>query len=76
MGLPVVYGELADEVEASYRRVRALASQPAAGELEDVTVYDYYPSQEQVREWIEQAGLVIEEIGTGNGYEYYVMSRK
>ena len=76
MGLPVVFGELADEVAASYERVKALDSQDVQGKLEDVTVYHYYPSTDQVREWIEQAGLAIEEKGTGNGYDHYVVRRE
>ena len=76
LGLPVVFGELADEVEASYERVKALNSQDMQGELEDVEVYHYYPSLEQVRAWIEQAGLVLEEEGIGNGYEHFVVRRK
>jgi SAM-dependent methyltransferase len=75
MGLPVVLGELADEVAASYEKVKAENPQGMPGELEDVTVYHYYPSREQVREWIEQAGLVIEETGTGNGYDHYIVRR-
>lgn len=76
MGLPVVFGELADEVEASYEQVKALSSQDVQGELADVTVYHFYPSLEQVRSWLERAGLVIEEQGTGNGYEHIVVRRK
>ena len=71
-----MFGELADEVEASYEQVKALASQDVQGELADVTVYHYYPSLEQVRSWIEQVGFVIEEEGTGNGYEHFVAMRK
>jgi hypothetical protein len=29
-----------------------------------------------VRRWIEQAGLVIEEEGTGNGYEHFVVRKR
>jgi hypothetical protein len=47
-----------------------------SGELADVTVYHYYPAQAQVQAWIEQAGLVIEEKGLGNGYEHYMVRRK
>lgn len=75
-GLPVVFGELADEVKASYDRVKALDSQEVQGELADVAVYHYYPSIEQVKEWIEQAGLVIEEKGIGNRYDHYVVRRE
>lgn len=76
MGLPVVFGELADEVEESYERVTALGSRQVPGELADVTVYHYYPLSQQVREWIELAGMAIEEQGTGNGYDHYVVRRK
>jgi len=75
MGLPVVFGELADAVEASYERVRALRSPGVPGDVADVAVYHYYPSLEQVRAWIAQAGLAIEEEGTGNGYEHLLVRR-
>jgi len=39
-------------------------------------VYHYYPSLEQVRAWIGQAGLVIEEEGTGNGYEHFIVRKR
>ncbi len=75
MGLPVVFGELADETEAAYQQVKALQSQSVPGELASVDVYHYYPSVEQVREWIRQAGLTTEEEGVGSGY-YHFMARK
>ena len=75
MGLPVVFGELADEVEASYERVKALHSHGVPGELEDGAVYHYYPSPEQVRAWLEQSGLAIEEARTGDGYEHIVVRK-
>ena len=33
-------------------------------------------SLEQVRAWIGQAGLVIEEEGTGNGYEHFMVRKR
>lgn len=73
MELPVVFGELADEVEASYERVKALSCSPGEpGELASVSVYHFYPSLDQARAWIEQAGLAIEEEGTGSGYHHFV----
>jgi SAM-dependent methyltransferase len=75
-GLPVVFGEVADGVEEAYERVKALGPPVVSGELADVAVYHYYPSLEQVRAWIGQAGLVIEEEGTGNGYEHFVVRKR
>jgi len=75
-GLPVVFGEVADEVEEAYERVKALGPPEVSGELSDVAVYHYHPSLEQVRAWIGQAGLEIEEEGTGNGYEHFVVRKR
>lgn len=72
MGLPVVYGELADEVEAFYQKVAALSGPGVPDELGDPPVYHYYPSLEQARSWISQAGLVIEEEGSGHWYHHFL----
>lgn len=70
-GLPVVFGEVVDD--AAYDQ--AVQQPDISGEQADVSVYHYYPSLEQVREWIEQAGLTLEEEGTGNGYEHFLMRK-
>ena len=75
-GLPVVFGEVADEVEEAYKRVKALEPPEVSGELSDPAVYHYHPSLEQARAWIGQAGLVIEEEGTGNGYEHFLVRKR
>lgn len=72
MGLPVVFGELADVVESSYEQVKQFTAPEAPSELAGAAAYHYYPSLEQVRTWLEEAGFVIEEEGTGNGYEHFV----
>ena len=73
-GLPVVYGEVADQVEESYERMVASGGK---AEPEDEMVYHYVPSLEQVQEWIGQAGLVIEEEGTGPWYcEHFIMRKR
>jgi len=69
LGLPVVFGEVADKVEEAYERTKALEMSMVPDELADSAVYHYHPSLEQVRTWVRQAGLAIEEEGTGNGYE-------
>ena len=76
MGLPVVFGELADKVEASYEQVKTFDATGVPDELAGSAAYHYYPSLEQVRAWIEEAGLVVEEEGTGNGYEHFIVRRR
>lgn len=73
LGLPVVFGEVANQVEEAYER--AVASGGKA-EAEDVAVYHYHPPLEQAREWIGQAGLAIEEEGTGKWYEHFVVRKR
>jgi len=70
LGLPVVFGEVADQVEEAYERAVVY------GEVTDVSVYHYCPSLEQVRTWIDQAGFEIEEEGTGNEYEHFVVRKR
>jgi cyclopropane fatty-acyl-phospholipid synthase-like methyltransferase len=76
MGLPVVFGELADKVEASYEQVKTFDATGVPDELAGLAAYHYYPSLEQARAWIEEAGLVVEEEGTGNGYKHFIVRRK
>jgi cyclopropane fatty-acyl-phospholipid synthase-like methyltransferase len=68
-GLPVVFGEVADRVEEAYEQAMALDMPTVPDDLGDSAVYHYHPSLEQVRTWLSQAGLAIEEEGTGSGYE-------
>jgi cyclopropane fatty-acyl-phospholipid synthase-like methyltransferase len=75
LGLPVVYGEVADRVEQACAQVRALGTSALPPELADGAVYHYHPSLEQVRAWLAEAGLAIEEQGTGNWYEHFVVSK-
>jgi SAM-dependent methyltransferase len=75
-GLPVVLGELVSDVDLAYECVKASGMSVVSGELADKAVYHYYPSLEQVRTWIGQAGLAIEDEGAGNGYEHFVVRKK
>lgn len=74
-GLPVVLGEVVDGVDDAYERAR-VPGQPVPVGLADRAVYHYYPSLEQVRAWIDQAGLAIEEEGMGSGYHHFVARKK
>jgi len=75
LGLPVVLGEVVDNLDAVYTQVAAIDWQAIRGEIADVAVYHYYPRPEQVRAWLDQAGLAIEEEGTGDGYAH-LLARK
>jgi cyclopropane fatty-acyl-phospholipid synthase-like methyltransferase len=75
LGLPVVPGELADQVDEACERIKALGRPVTPEDLAGEAVYHYYPSLEQVRAWLGQAGLAIEEEGMGNGYEHFVMRK-
>ncbi len=75
LGLPVVFGEIADELDAAFAQVMALDAQAISGERADVATYHYYPSPEQVRAWLDQAGLAIEEEGAGDGYAHLLARR-
>lgn len=68
-GLPVVYGEIADEVDAAYQQALE------GGEVRDQCVYHFSPSLEQVRSWLEQAGFAVVEIGAGDEYQH-IIARK
>jgi SAM-dependent methyltransferase len=82
LGLPVVFGEVADKVEEAYARVKGMEMSMIPGDLADSAVYHYHPSMEQVRTWLGQVGLAIEEEGTGSGdehwkgYEHFVMRKR
>jgi cyclopropane fatty-acyl-phospholipid synthase-like methyltransferase len=69
-GLPVVFGEIADEVEEAYERTLGLPADEA--DEADEAAYHYCPPLEQVRAWIGQAGLVIEEEGARSWYAHFV----
>lgn len=64
MGLPVVYGEQVDDLEAAYNvamQQDPLDPNALAGERLDHTVYHYHPTMQQVHTWYAQAGFTIEE---------------
>jgi len=74
LGLPVVFGEVADE--AAFERAMAMEQIEVPDELTDRAVYHYYPPLKKVREWIHQAGFAIEEEGVGNGFHHFVVRKR
>ena len=72
-GLPVVFGEVADEVEIIYAKV--MRNEDIPDELLDKAVYHYCPAVEQVREWLAGEGFVIEVEEMGEWYRH-ILARK
>lgn len=84
LGLPAVYGEMVYLCEVDYEQAIARGEK---AEPEDYRLYNYNPPLEQVQTWISQAGLEIEEEGSGdevdayNGkliwkYEHFIMRKR
>ena len=72
MGLPVVYGELADQLNADYEKYKDMDPREIARSGAIISVYHYYPSENQVRAWLSGTGLTITETGTGHWYQHYL----
>ena len=64
------------EVKAAFEEAQQLGLPVVYGEWINDGVYHYYPSLEQVREWIQQAGLVIREEGEGDGYHHFLIRKE
>ena len=69
--------ELADELEvkAAFDEAQQLGLPVVYGEWINDDVYHYYPSLEQVREWVRRGGLTILEEGEGDGYHHFLMRK-
>lgn len=74
LGLPIVFGEVADQ--EAFEQAMAMEQIEVPDELTDRAVYHYYPPLGKVREWIDQAGLTIEEEGAGNGFHHFVLRKR
>ena len=72
-GLPVVLGEVVDEMNTAYPE--AMNQPEIPDEVAHNAVYRFYPPLEQVRAWIAQAGLVIVEEGHGSAAHHFIVSK-
>lgn len=73
-GLPVVPGEVVDEMDTAYPQ--AMSHLDVPGDVSHNAVYRFYPPLEQVRAWIEQAGLVIMTEGYGSALHHFIARRE
>ena len=66
-----------DEVEEAFRRQQRAGWPVVRGEWADQDeVYHYYPSMQQVREWLSGASLTVLEEGEGDGYHHFVVGKE
>jgi len=63
------------EIDTAFKKGKEQVLPIVHGECIDSTVYHYYPAMEQVREWVQQAGLAVMEDAEGDGY-HHVLTRK
>ncbi len=76
-GLPVVFGEVAAEVDETFEKVMAMEYGDIPDGLSDKAVYHYYPSVEQVRKWLDQEKFVIESEEMGiKWYRHFLVRKK
>jgi 2-polyprenyl-3-methyl-5-hydroxy-6-metoxy-1,4-benzoquinol methylase len=71
-GLPVVYGELAAEVDENFDKVMAMPLEAVPDELSDRAVYHYYPSLDQVRAWLAKEKFAIQAEDSGIWYRHFL----
>lgn len=69
--------EMQDEadVKAAFEEARIASLPVVHGEWINADVYHYYPSLDQVREWVQQAEFSILEEGEGDGYHHFLMHK-
>lgn len=72
--LPVVPGEVVDAFDTAYPQ--AMSQLEVSAEVAHNAIYRFYPPLEQVRAWIEQAGLVIVEEGHGGAVHHIIARRE
>jgi 2-polyprenyl-3-methyl-5-hydroxy-6-metoxy-1,4-benzoquinol methylase len=76
-GLPIVFGEVAAEVDEAFDKVMTMGYGDIPSELDDKAVYHYYPSVEQVRKWLDQEKFVIEAEDMGIiWYRHFLVRKK
>ena len=70
----MVPGEVVDEFDTAYPQ--AISQSAVPGDVAHNAVYRFYPPLEQVRAWIEQAGLVIVEERHGSALHHFIVEEK
>ena len=64
------------EIRQEYERARQAGLPVVYGERLDEEVYHYHPTNQQVREWVQQAGFEILAEADGEIWYYHILVRK
>lgn len=64
------------EIREAFERARQAGLPVVYGECPDEEVYHYHPTNQQVREWVRQAGFEILRDGNGEIWYYHILVRK
>jgi SAM-dependent methyltransferase len=65
-----------DEIKQAFERAQQAGLPVVYGEYPDEEVYHYHPTNQQVREWTQQAGFEILYEGNGEIWYYHILVRR
>ena len=65
-----------DEIKHAFERAKQAGLPVVYGEWPDEEVYHYHPTNQQVKEWAQQAGFEILIEGNGEIWYYHILVRK
>ena len=70
--------EMADEneIQQAFERAQQAGLPVVYGEYPDEEVYHYHPTEQQVKEWAQEAGFEILKDGNGEIWYYHILVRK
>ena len=65
-----------NEIKQAFERAQQADLPVVYGEFPDEEVYHYHPTNQQVREWVQQAGFEILRAENGEIWYYHILVRK
>ncbi len=65
-----------NEIKQAFERAQQAGLPVVYGECPDEGVYHYHPTNQQVKEWVRQAGFEILKEGNGEIWYYHILVRK
>ena len=65
-----------NEIQQAFERAQQAGLPVVYGEWPDEEVYHYHPTNQQVKQWAQQAGFEILKEGNGEIYYYHILVRK
>jgi cyclopropane fatty-acyl-phospholipid synthase-like methyltransferase len=65
-----------NELRQAFEKAQAAGLPIVYGEWPDEGVYHYHPTNQQVREWVQQAGFEILKEANGEMWYYHILMRK